>query len=217
MSRPPALPAGLYVITERVPALDRDHAAVALAALAGGATVIQLRDKALDGRELLETAQELRRLTRETGRLLIINDRIDLALAVEADGVHLGQSDLPVALARRLLGPSALIGCSVRTVEEARAAEEAGADHLGVGPVFSTATKLDAGVPIGLEAIRALRAATSLPLVAIGGINAGNVAAVMAAGACSAAVISAVSQATDMTEAALRLAEEIARVGAAGA
>ena len=128
----------LCVITQQVDRLGRDHMEVARAALAGGATMIQLRDKELSSRALFEVAQQLRTLTAEHGAAFIVNDRVDIALAAEADGVHLGDADLPICRARHLLGPAREIGASVDTAEDARRAEAAGATYLGVGPIYDT-------------------------------------------------------------------------------
>lgn len=201
----------LCVITRAVPRLHRDHLDVARGALQGGARFLQFREKEMSTRELVETAAALLRLAREFGATLIVNDRVDVALAVGADGVHLGESDLPVAVARRLLGPSAIIGASAATVERARRAEAEGANYLGVGPIYPTGSKADAGEAIGLGPLAALRAAVSLPLLAIGGINAGNAAEVIRAGARGIAVISAVSDAEDMAHAAAELLHHIAQ------
>ena len=199
---------GLYVITERWQ--GRSHADVARAALAGGARTIQLRDKELCVRELMNAAHELRQLCSEAGATFIVNDRLDVALAAQADGVHLGQEDLPVAHARRALRGCErqrfVVGVTVSSVEEAQQAMADGADYLGISPIFATGTKADAGAPIGLKRVAEIRHTVSLPLVAIGGINADNVAEVMRAGADGAAVISAVSRADDMESAARRLA-----------
>lgn len=198
---------GLYVITSDYRSAGRGHLDVARAALAGGADALQLRDKALGGRELLRLAVEIRRMVKESGSgcLFLVNDRVDVTLASRAHGVHLGQEDLPAAAARELLGPALVLGVSAGTVEEALKAEREGADYLGVGPVFPTPSKPDAGEPIGLEGLRAIRRAVGLPLVAIGGINEGNLEKVFEAGADGVAVISAVSSAADMEEAVLRL------------
>ena len=139
----------LCVITRRVTRLNRGHVDVARAALNGGARLIQLREKSLPDRELWQIAQELQRLARDRGALFIVNDRPDLALAVGADGVHLGQDDLPIAAARRILGPDAVIGASVADEQEAEAAEEQGATYVSVGSVFATTSKPDAGEAIG--------------------------------------------------------------------
>lgn len=205
----------LYVITEEVQELGRTHLQVAEAGLRGGAQALQFRDKEMDTRDLLETGEALRQVARKAGAIFIINDRVDVALAVEADGVHLGDRDLPVEIARRILGKDRIIGASVANMEEARAAEQAGADYLAVGSIFASSTKPAAGPPIGLGPIRAIKQASNLPLVAIGGINAENVAQVISAGADAAAVISAVSRAPDMEQAARELASEIAKAKAA--
>ena len=199
---------GLYVITCRGLKGGRGHLEVAEAALAGGAAALQLRDKELPGRELLQLALRMRALIseRRPGTLLIVNDRVDVAAAAGADGVHLGQEDLPVKEARRILGPRALIGLSVTDLEEARRARGESVDYLGVGPIFPTPSKDDAAPPMGLEGLAAVRRETSLPLVAVGGITEDNARAVLRAGADGIAVISAVCGAPDMAEAARRLA-----------
>lgn len=171
---------------------------LAEALLAGGARVLQLRLKAATSRELHQAALDLRRLTRAADARLVINDRPDVARAVAADGVHLGQDDLPVAAARRVLGPEAVIGVSTHDVAQARAAAAAGADYLGVGPVFTTTTKADALTARGLELVRTVRAAVALPLVAIGGITPDTAPAVREAGADAVAMIGALVRAPDV-------------------
>ncbi len=195
----------LCVITREVAHLHRGHLEVAQAALAGGATVIQLRDKERPGKALLSLAQELRQLTRAYQATFIVNDRLDIALASEADGVHLGQDDLSIAIARRLLGPGAVIGASVTTAAQAREAAEAGASYLGVGPIFPTDSKADAGEAIGLAAIIHIGRAVSIPVLAIGGLTCDNVRSVIAAGAEGVAVISAVTDAPNMIAATAAL------------
>lgn len=185
---------GLYVITE--PAL-RDPVESVQQVLSAGARIIQLRNKQATTRQLVQTGQTLRRLTREYEALLIVNDRLNVALAIEADGVHLGQDDLPVPLARKIAGASLLIGVSAETVDEARQAEAEGANYLGVGPMFATATKPDAGTPVGPERLRAIKAAVSIPVFGIGGITLQNAAAVLQAGADGLCVISAIMGAPD--------------------
>ena len=198
---------GLYVITERWQ--GRGHADVVRAALAGGARAIQLRDKETCVRELVGTALELRRLCAEAGATFIVNDRLDVALAAQADGVHLGPEDMRVASARQALRGMErqrfLIGASVSTVEEARQAVAEGADYLGVGSIFATETKPDAGEAVGPQRLAEIRHAVSLPLVAVGGITADNAAEAIRAGAGGVAVISAVSRADDMEAAVRRL------------
>jgi len=202
---------GLYVITDE--GATGGHQAMARAAISGGARILQLRAKSTPPRQLLETAHTLRRLTREAGVLLLINDNPDLALACRADGVHLGPDDLSPREARRILGPNFLIGVSCGDAEEAKIAAREGADYIGAGAVFGTQTKLDAGAPIGLEMLRAIIGATPLPVAAIGGIGLSNIASIQAAGAKMACVISAISSAGDenaMTAATRALAQTFA-------
>ncbi|HID64505.1 MAG TPA: thiamine phosphate synthase [Anaerolineae bacterium] len=199
----------LYVITDARLSRGRSHLKVIEAAIEGGATVVQYREKTGTTRQLVQEALALRRLTREASVPLIINDRLDVALAVEADGVHLGVEDMPIPIARHLMGPQAIIGFSPETVEQARQAEADGADYLGVGAVFGTGTKPDAGSPIGVEGLREMVRAVSIPVVAIGGITAGNAAACIQAGAAGVAVISAVVAAEDVKAAARRLRGQI--------
>lgn len=196
----------LYAITDERLARGRSHLQVAEAAIRGGADVLQLRDKEAGGGKLYRVALELRKLTREAKIPLIVNDRLDIALAVDADGVHVGPEDLPASVARRILGPGKILGVSTETVEEALLAVKEGADYLGVGPVFEArGTKGDAGEPVGLERIAQIRRRCLLPIVAIGGINEGNARQVREAGADAAAVISAIVAADDVEQAARRL------------
>ena len=200
----------LYVITDEKLAGGRSHEEQARAALAGGAGLIQLRDKSATTRRLYEAARAMRALTRAAGALLIVNDRLDVALAAEADGLHVGPDDLPVAVARRLLGPGMVLGASAGTVEEAVAAERDGADYLGVGAVYEArGSKADAGAPVGPERVRAIRAAVRIPIVGIGGIKAENASAVIAAGADGVAVITGVVAAPDISAAAARIVEVV--------
>jgi thiamine-phosphate pyrophosphorylase len=192
----------LYVITDHRAAAGRPLLDLVRAALRGGATVVQLRMKHGSTREMLALGQELREVTRLAGVPLIVNDRLDVALALEAEGVHLGQEDLPARLARPLIGPNRLLGVSVETVEQAEQAWRDGADYLGVGDLFGTPSKPDAGPPIGLEALRAIARAVPLPIVGIGGVTLENAGAVIDAGAAGVAVISAVIGAADPEQAA---------------
>ncbi|MCD6156299.1 MAG: thiamine phosphate synthase [Candidatus Atribacteria bacterium] len=178
----------------------RSHLEVAREAILGGATVIQLREKNLTTRAMLEEALELRKLTRELNTLFIVNDRLDVALAASSDGVHLGEEDLPVDVARRLAS-NLIIGSSCDTVERARELERLGADYLGVGTVFPTATKKDAGEPIGLSRLKEIKQAVSIPVVAIGGINLSNLDAVLSTGVDGVAVVSAIVGADSVFEA----------------
>jgi len=206
-----ALPA-LYAIVDP---LDTGRGPVELAAalLAGGARLLQLRLEAAAARELLAAASAIRPLARGAGALFLVNDRPDVAVAVEADGVHLGQDDLPVVAARRVLGPDRLIGVSTHSLDEARAAAAAGADYIGVGPVYATTSKANALEPRGLELVRAVRAAVGCPIVAIGGITPETAPLVRAAGADAVAMIGAFVQAPDPA-AAVRAA--LARLAPSG-
>lgn len=204
----------LCVITARVPSLGRDHIDVACAALEGGARMIQLRDKEASTAELLRLAEAIAPHCRQRGAVFIVNDRVEVALAVNADGVHLGPEDLPVAVARRLLGPAATVGASVANVEEAREAEAAGASYVSVGAVYATSSKPDAGAPVGPDAVTEVRRAVRVPVLAIGGITCDNVEAVIEAGADGVAVISAVAHAPDMVEATRCLLARIRRAAA---
>lgn len=177
-------------------------------ALAAGVRWVQYREKALPARQQVEAAARLCRLVQATGGCFLVNDRVDVAMAVGADGVHLGQDDIPLALARQILGEDKIIGISVSTVEEALEAEKGGADYLGVGAVFSTPTKPEAK-GIGLEGLAAIRRAVFLPLVAVGGITAENAAAVIKAGADAIAVVSAIVAAADIRQAAQELLEKV--------
>jgi len=196
----------LYVITDERVSRGRSHLQIAEEAIWGGADAIQLRDKEASGGRLFSVALGLRRLTREAKIPFIVNDRLDVAMAVDADGVHVGQEDLPASVARRILVPGKILGVSAETVEEALAAQKDGADYLGVGPVFEArGTKADAGAPLGLELVARIRKGCSLPIVAIGGINAENARSVMEAGADAVAVISAIVSADDIAQAAKNL------------
>lgn len=186
---------------------------VVSAAVDGGVTLVQLRDKECTTREYVELALRLKDLLRPHGLPLIINDRVDVALAVEADGVHLGQADMPPALARELMGPEAIVGLSVDSHEQAMEAETLDVDYLGVGPVYSTSTKADTAPEWGPEGLEMLRAESRHVLVGIGGIDAENAADVMRAGADGVAVVSAICGADDPRRAAseLRRAVEAGR------
>jgi thiamine-phosphate pyrophosphorylase len=197
----------VYVITDRRVAGDRSILDVVRAAIRGGTSVVQLREKTATTREMVELGQALHAITRQAGIPLIINDRLDVALAIAAEGVHVGHDDMPVSLARRLIGPDLLLGASPETVGEARQMERDGADYLGVGDVYGTPSKSDAGPPIGVDGLTEVIRAVSIPVVAIGGITLENAGAVIQAGAAGVAVISAVVSAPDPEAAARRLRE----------
>jgi len=167
-------------------------------ALEAGVRAVQLRDKTASTGKLVEQALVLGDMCRQFGALFLVNDRVDVAMAAGSDGVHLGQDDMPLAYARKLLGPSAVIGISVRTCQEAEEAEKGGADYIAANMVFATETKTDLPEPLGLEMVTEIKGATSLPLVAIGGINEKNYREVMNAGADGVAMVSAIMAARDV-------------------
>lgn len=202
----------LYVVTDSDLSRGRSDAEVARLAYEGGADVVQLRMKHADGAEMLEQARIIRGYADEMCKLFIVNDRVDVAMASGADGVHLGQTDLPLEEARRLMGDDAIIGVSVDNVAQAIAAEEGGADYIGVGAIFKTSTKPDAQQGVGLGAIFEARQAVDIPVVAIGGINRGNIQDVIRAGADAAAVVSAVVAQEDVKAAAHELRDLILKV-----
>jgi thiamine-phosphate pyrophosphorylase len=202
---------GTYLVTDAGLSGERSTVDVVRAAVEGGVDVVQLRAKGTSARERYELGRELRAVTAEAGVPLLVNDRVDVARAVDADGVHLGDDDLPVDAARELLGADGVVGRSVSTVEGARAAEAAGADYLGVGAVFHTDSKdvREAESELGLERVREIAAATDLPFVGIGGVTVENAESVVAAGADGVAVISAITGATDPRAATERLASAV--------
>jgi thiamine-phosphate pyrophosphorylase len=193
----------LILVTDPVLCGARDLLQVVVAAVAGGATMVQLRDKQATTEELVAQALRLLGACRSAQVPLLLNDRIDVALAVRADGVHLGQDDMPLPLARRLLGAEAIIGMSVRSEEELRRAESEGASYLAANGVWATPTKTDFGQPLGDDGLARLAGVARLPLVAIGGVHAGNAGQLRRAGAAGIAVVSAVMAASD-PEAACR-------------
>ncbi|HEX7101850.1 MAG TPA: thiamine phosphate synthase [Nitrolancea sp.] len=203
----------LYVLTDRRLSRGRSECEVVQAAIAGGATAIQLRWKSGSMREAVDIGRELKAICAQSDVLFVVNDRIDLALALDADCVHLGDEDLPLDDARQIVGDRMLIGYSPPTLEEAIDAERLGADYLGVGPVYGTTSKSDAGEAIGVERIAAVARAVSIPIVGIGGITTGNATAVVRAGAAGVAVISSIVAADDVELAArdLRTAVDGAR------
>ena len=195
----------LYLITDRALAGSRPLEDVVSAAVRGGVTAVQLREKECCTREFVELARALRTVLAPHRIPLIINDRVDVALAVGADGVHVGQSDMAPRDVRRLLGPHAIVGLSVENPQQAEEAAGCPVDYLGVGPIFATATKPDAAPTWGLEQLAALRARTRHTLIAIGGIHAGNARAIIEAGADGIAVVSAICAAPDPEAAARAL------------
>jgi len=186
----------LYLVTDRNLSRGRSTVEVVTAAIRGGASCVQLREKNCSTREFISEAVALKRVLRENNIPMIINDRVDVALTVGADGIHLGQNDMPLKDARRLVGPSMIIGISAESLEDAVEAEEEGADYIGLSPVFSTATKKDTAKPLGLDGVRSIRKAVKIPLVAIGGIGLDNAVEVIKAGADGLAVVSAIVSAS---------------------
>ena len=210
----PAPDYSLYLVTDSDLSLGRPLAQIVRAAVDGGVTCVQVREKACSTREYIERLMPIRVLLQERGVPLIVNDRVDVALAVEADGIHLGQTDMPLCMARQIAGDRLLIGISCEAPEDAVEAERGGAAYVSVSPVFATPTKTDTAPALGLDGLRAIRAAVRLPVVTIGGINAANAAAVIRAGADGICVVSAIVAASDPCAAARslrRIVEEARR------
>jgi thiamine-phosphate pyrophosphorylase len=194
----------LYLVTDRRWLGERTLWDGVEEAIRGGATLVQLREKKISSKEYLELAQRVKKVTDRHDIPLIINDRIDIAMAIDADGVHLGPEDLPVPIARKLLGGGKIIGSSAASVDEALLFQAQGADYLGVGALFPTATKRGTE-KVGLEDLRGIKSAVHIPVVAIGGINAENAKPVMETGVDGVAVVSAIMDQTDIREAARQL------------
>ena len=195
----------LYLVTDRGLARGRSTLDIISAAVDGGATVVQLREKDCATRDFIEQALTIKDFLKARGVPLIINDRVDVAQAVGADGVHLGQTDMPLEMAKRILGNSMIIGISAESLQDAIEAEKGGADYLGVSPIYATPTKTDTAPPLGLEGLRAIYKAVGLPLVGIGGLNKDNSADVIRNGAAGVAVVSAIVAADDPEAAAREL------------
>jgi thiamine-phosphate pyrophosphorylase len=203
----------LYLVTDAALSRGRSQRHIVEAAIRGGVTLVQYRAKEASTRTMIEEAAELCGICRVAGVPFIVNDRVDVALAVHADGVHVGQDDMPAALARELLGAGKILGVSAGNLEEARRALADGADYIGASPIFSTPTKPDAPRPMGLEGLQSIAGSIPIPVVAIGGINEGNAAAMLRCGAAGIAVVSAIVSAEDVEGAArsLRAALEQSR------
>ena len=196
----------LHVLTDTALQSRFSHVELAQMAIEGGASVIQLRQKNGTTREMISIASQMKRLCCEGNVLFIVNDRIDVAIASEADGVHLGQDDFPLTLARKLLGDDKIIGGSAGNLDEALICFIGGADYVGVGPVFATSSKMDAGPAGGLDILRTIAEQIPLPVIAIGGVDEKNAADMMGAGARGIAVISSVCCTTDPKASAAALA-----------
>ncbi|MFP4076640.1 MAG: thiamine phosphate synthase [Halochromatium sp.] len=197
----------VYLITDAALCARLGLVKTVAAALRGGVTAVQLRDKQASDAELIEQGRALKGLLAGTRVPLIVNDRLEVAAAIDADGLHLGQSDASVAEAREYLGAEAILGRSVQTREQLEAPELSLVDYLGVGPVFATATKPDHSAPLGFEGLAAICAASPVPVVAIGGLNAAHAASVRSAGGAGMAVVSAICAAPDPEQATREIAE----------
>lgn len=195
----------LCLVTDRVLAHGRSLPEIVSASVRGGVTMVQLREKTVSTRDFVAIARDLLDVLKPSGVPLVINDRLDVALAVGAQGVHVGQDDMPVEVVRRLLGANSIIGLSITSLEDLRTCATEAADYLGVGPIFSQTTKTDAAAPLGLAGLAAIRRETAKPLMAIGGIGSGNAASVLSQGADGVAVVSAIMAADDPESAAVAL------------
>jgi len=201
----------LYLVTDPALPAGRSMVDIVAAAIRGGVSCVQLREKDTPGGRFCGIAEQLLAVTRPAGIPLIINDRVDVMLATDADGVHVGQSDIPAERVRRLIGPHRILGVSVEAAEEVAPAIAAGADYLGASPVFPTPTKADTGRPLLFEGLRRICHASTVPVVAIGGMNHQNAAEAIAAGAAGIAVVRAIMAAEDPRAAAQQLREIIDR------
>lgn len=206
----PRVDLSLYLVTDRPLCLGRELLDVVAAAVAGGATLVQLREKTAGGREFVELGRALRRLLDPLGVPLIVNDRVDVALACGAAGVHVGQEDIHPQDVRAMLGPDKVLGLSIKNPDQARESEGFDVDHLGVGPVFATSTKADAGAALGVAGLEDICGLVTRPVVAIGGLDEQNAPQAMAAGAAGVAVVSALCSAPSPEQAARNL---LARLG----
>ena len=201
----------LYLVTDRALSLGRSNLEIIEAAINGGATVVQLREKEASTREFYQEGLKIKEYLRAVHIPLIINDRIDIALALDADGVHLGQEDMPVDVARKILGPHKIIGASAFTTREAVAAESMGADYLGLSPIFVTTTKPELLAEIGLEGISSLKRAVKIPIVGIGSMHQSNAYEAVRAGLDGVAVVSAICSQEDPKAAAAAIKAEVVR------
>jgi len=197
----------VYLVTDRRILQGRDLLDAVAEAIEGGVTLIQLREKEVSSREFYQIALKVKDLAHSKGVPLLINDRLDIALAVNADGLHIGQEDLPLKVARKLLGPDKIIGLSVSNLEDAVQGEKEGADYLGAGAVYPTTSKDVSESPIGPDGLKKIKEAVSIPVVGIGGINLFNIEEVKRTGVDGVAVISAIMGAPDIKDAARKLAD----------
>ncbi|CAB5079174.1 Thiamin-phosphate pyrophosphorylase (EC [Olavius algarvensis associated proteobacterium Delta 3] len=209
--KPEEVDYSVYLVTDRGLSRGRGTLDIVAAAVTGGASVVQLREKSANTREFIQEALQLKAYLNKMGVPLIINDRLDVAQAIRADGVHLGQHDMPIEMARAIVGHRMIIGISAESLRDAVDAEEAGADYLGVSPIFATPTKTDTAPALGLEGLRQIRRAVAIPLVGIGGLNRTNAQEVIAAGADGVAVVSAIVSADNPESAARELRRIVAK------
>lgn len=205
----PAFDLSLYLVTDRDLSLGRSLVTIVDEAIKGGVTMVQLREKTCSTDEFITLAKQVKQLLTNTNIPLIINDNIEVALAVAAEGLHIGQGDIPYPEARKIMGPKAIIGLSVENNQQAKEANSWDVDYIGISPVFLTSTKIDTAPALGLDGIANIKKLCSHPVVAIGGINMQNIASVISAGANGVAVVSAICSATNPKEAALQLFNEV--------
>jgi thiamine-phosphate pyrophosphorylase len=203
----------LYLVTDRGLARGRTTLEIVKTAVYGGTTIVQLREKDCSTRDFIEQALTVKKFLKARGVPLLINDRVDVAQAIAADGVHLGQTDMPLEIAKKILGDSMIIGISAESLEDAIEAERGGADYLGISPIYATPTKTDTASPLGLKGLREIRNTVKLPLVGIGGLNKDNAAEVIRHGADGVAVVSAIVAADDPAAAAEELKQVIKEAG----
>jgi thiamine-phosphate pyrophosphorylase len=202
----------LYLVTDSRQSRGRSNLEIVKASVEGGATIVQFREKEMTSHQFYREGLEIRDFLKRAGIPLLINDRVDMVLALDADGVHLGKDDLPVPVARKLLGNGKIIGMSVEHPDEVEAAEQSGADYLGVSPIYTTPTKPELETGLGLDGLREIRRRTTLPLIAIGGMNQQTAADAIAAGADGVAVVSAIVAADHPTHATQDILEQV-RIG----
>lgn len=207
----PQFDLSLYLVTDRPLSLGRDLKWIVLEAVKGGATMVQLREKDCTTRQFVELARSIKDVVTPFRVPLIINDRLDIALAVNADGLHIGQSDMHYSIARAILGREKIIGLSIESMQQAYAANQLDVDYIGISPVFSTQTKSDTSIPFELDGVRQVASFTNHPTVAIGGINVENTASTIEAGANGVAVVSAICSAKDPRSAAEELLKAVSR------
>jgi thiamine-phosphate pyrophosphorylase len=199
----------LHLLTDRVVQTRFSHLELTVQGIKGGADLIQFRQKSGSTLELIDTARQMKKICTDSGVPLIVNDRLDVALACDADGVHLGQDDFPIDLARKWLGSEKIIGGSASNLEEAQKCQQQGADYIGLGPIYTTTSKADAGPICGLDLLRQIVKQIPLPIIAIGGIQEANIAELLSAGAYGIAIISAICCQPDPAAATRRLKETL--------